>query len=217
MEVKDNTKVGVSLDSTYKFGSDSKVTNHFEKSLKDIQERLQKSFESLPERNLKYLVIEDYIKDYPQSVIFVPHKDLNMFPILINEAKNMAKKYYINDENIKSIDQTMEHEFEHIKKCYELGVDFAGAGLVIFRKNDKPFFGGFILIPDNEDIDLKDNLRINLAPKVSSGSVGDYISSQKLIIDKLKKSKSFSNRQQIVSDTLLVIGERFKNFKDFFN
>src|SRR5690554_4066841 len=119
---------GSAINTSKAFGEETRVDTHMAELRADIQTHLQESFPTLPEVKTTLLPITKYLSDNPQSVIFVPQKDMNMFPVLIEEAKTFAAKY----DTRQKLDQIRDHEFEHIQKAYELGIDVKGVGLVVF-------------------------------------------------------------------------------------
>ncbi len=212
MEEGKKINEAVQLDTSIGFKRKTGVETDLAELRQKIRSRLLKTFESLPEIKFHPLLfsLEKYIKQNPQSVIFVPQKDLNMYPILIEEAKCFVNSFKTRVISDKRIAQVRDHEFEHIQKAYELGVNIMGIGFVLLKYRGRPSFAGFATSPEDEDVSLKDRIAIALAPKtLASRNTGDMLNSQKWMINALMKAKSFEEFDQIMSDTLFVIAERY--------
>ena len=201
---------GVSVNTTKDFRKDTPILEHISELRRQIRDRFETVFKDLPEFSNGTFKLNQYMKENPQTIIFVPEKDLNMFPVIIEEAKTFSKDFKARSSTEKGLNQIREHEFEHLQKAYELGADTKGIGFIILKHKDKPIFGGFVASPDNQEISLRDRLRIKLAPKtLAFRNADDMLSSELLIAKSLVKSKSWEDFDQTMKDVLFVISERY--------
>ena len=195
------------LDTTVDFKENTNIDAHMAEARANIQTRLRESFESLPEVKITDFTAIRYLRENPQSIIFVPEKDMNMFPVLMQEAKifrdTFKRKGKLDPLTIR------DHEFEHLQKAYELGFDIQGMGLIVTKYKGKPLLGGFVAT-DDKDVSLRDRLRLTLAPRTGvPHNVDDMISSAVLTADTLIKAKSPEEFGKVISDAVFVISERY--------
>src|SRR4030042_5106174 len=201
---------GVSVDTTKDFHKDIQILEHISELRRQIRDRFETVFKDLPEFSNGTFKLNQYMKENPQSIIFVPEKDLNMFPVIIEEAKTFSKDFKARSSTEKGLNQIREHEFEHLQKAYELGADIKGMGFIIMKHKDKPIFGGFVMPQKNQEISLRDRLRIKLAPKtLAFRNTDDMLSSELLIAKSLVKAKSWEDFDQTMKDVFFVISERY--------
>ena len=195
-----------SIVTSHGFTEETQIDAHMVELRADIQSHLEESFKTLPEVRTASFPIKKYIRENPQSVIFVPQKDMNMYPVLIEEAQAFAAKYGTEQR----LDQVRDHELEHTQKMYELGVEVKGAGLVTLNYKSKPTFGGFVTTPEDQEMSLRDELRIKLAPRtLAFQNTGDMLDSEILVIRALARSKTPQKFESVLSDVFFVISERY--------
>jgi len=203
-------RTGALIDTTINFREDVPVSEHIFELRKKIRERLETTFESLPEVVLKPFAQRVYRRNNPQAVIFIPEKDLNMFPVVLQEAKAFANETPREDDVGKRMGLIREHEFEHLQKAYELGLGIKGIGMVMMKYKGKPIFGGFVTCSEGQEISLRDDLRVRLAPKtLAFQNTDDMLGSQMKVLEALKKSRSWEEIDQIMNDVFFVISERY--------
>ncbi len=209
---------GVSVDTAKDFSGNIPVSEHMSELREQVRQRFETVFKALPEADRGPFRMREYMEKNPQSIIFIPEKELNMFPFIVEEAKVFAKDIRAKSGTEKTLDQIREHEFEHVQKAYELGMDIRGIGFVMMKHEGKPVFGGFLLPPDDQEISLRDKLRVKLAPKTMAfRSADDILSSELLITESLAKAKNWEDFDQTINDFLFVVGERYlpKNVHNF--
>ena len=170
-----------------------KVTSHF-----------QDAFQSIPEYKIsKNMELGQYMRQHPESVIFIPQKDLHLFPVVVEEAERFSKEHHIEDLAAKPT-IVRDHEFEHIQKAWELGVSLRGVGFVLFKKNGGSLFGGFVAAPSNEQLSILDQIKLRLAPNKPSKE--DWSEALKIILGSGNLSELLENITN--QELLLVISDK---------
>jgi hypothetical protein len=142
---------------------------------------LKNSYDSLPETTvIQQLQLDKYIQENPQSTIFIPEKDLHLFPIIVNEAEKFLNSFDKLNGALPP-NKVMEHEYEHIKYLWESDNNLGGVGLVLFKINGKPEFGGFVTAKKGEELSLFDRLSAALAP--DKPSTGDWLMAANILLE----------------------------------
>jgi hypothetical protein len=195
------------INTRVRYAEGSNVETQMAALRRHIQERIQTSFDTLPEGKTPDFSLKKYIAENPQSVIFVPEKDMNMFPVVIEEAKVFARQFDKTGKSEKELNEMRDHELEHVQSAYGSGVDYNGVGFVLLKHDDKPEFAGFVSFPEDQQLDLKDELRLNLAPKTLS--VDDKTDSVRRFERALANARTPEEVEKIISGTLLVLSERY--------
>jgi len=200
----------VLINTELNFNEKTKAPEHLFELRTQIRERFKSVFDELPEVQRGYFKITKYIKENPQTVMFVSEKDINMFPLILNEAKTFLKSYESKNNKEKYLNQVGKHEFEHVQKIYELGLDFKGMGLILMKHKGKPVFGGFAVHAEDKDTYPMDTVRVKLAPRtLAFRNTDDIISSERLLLQAFAQSKNFEDINRFMSDSFFVFSERY--------
>src|SRR4030042_1045286 len=129
-----NESSGVAINTTNDYRENMPISENISELRKQIRNRLETVFEGLPEFGSGPFRLDRYVEKNPQSIIFVSEKDLNMFPVIIEEAKAFSRNFKVRSSTEKGLNQIREHEFEHLQKAYELGADTKGIGFIILKQ-----------------------------------------------------------------------------------
>lgn len=180
------------------------VVEQMERFREKVTLHYQSAFQTIPELKTRgNMQVNQYIRKYPESVIFVPKKDLHLFPIVVEEAKKFSDVYQIKN-SVKTPTYVRDHEFEHVQKVWDLNVDLKGVGFVMYKKAGSPIFGGFVTIEPDQQPSTVDQFKILLAPKNPSNA--DWFGALKVIWGKGNIGEIIRNIDN--QEVLLVLSDK---------
>lgn len=153
-------------------------------SLKDtIYRNIENAFPELPDtskKNWNNGKLSKYAKDYPQSEVFVPQKELHLLPVVIEQYKRFSNNFSNAELNNNYLDIIQKHEMEHIKAIWGVNnSDFDGVGIVTLRRGENPVF--FAHIKGFKEKSKLDKLKVLLA---SSSRYDDDIECAIMVLTK---------------------------------
>lgn len=156
-----------------------------------------------------------YIEDYPQSVVFIPKKELHTLPVVIEQYKRFSNEFSNAKSNHEYLDVVEKHEMEHVKVQWEIDSDsIDGVGIVTYRRGEIPVFGGFFSRVGK--LSKSDNLRTYLAPSILSKGDLEYAfrdllkdtSVKEFISDITDKNTLYIISTQLLPKAAKVFGQR---------
>lgn len=128
--------------------SSKDVRDNLESLKHTIYQNIKKKFPTLPDSSKEKTMHEDiwkYIKNYPQSLIFIPKKELHLLPVVIEQYKRFSNEFTNSKSNHAYLDVIEKHEMEHVRALWELDdSDFDGIGIITFRRGSLPVFCGYV-------------------------------------------------------------------------